>query len=377
MTGAGGSVHTESDVGRNQEMSFERRIALAAAAGVAAIFTTSAAGNSNWRWLIAGAGIALLGSLMIWLGRDVRITLRRNVEELSRGTERILEVAGRVSEASRSLALGAGEQAASLEETSASSEKLSSRTCRNAENAQAVAEVTLESEKLVESANRTLAEMVTSMTEINEAGGRIARIIKVIDEIAFQTNILALNAAVEAAHAGEAGASFAVVAEEVRNLAQRSAQAAKDTATMIEESITKSNEGNRKLDQVKEAIAAITLSSAKIKTLVNQVSGGSQEQANGFAQVSSAIARMERIARETAAGAERSASAGKELNSQAAAMHCVLEPLVGLLNGRPPTPGPARPALAPVTDHKESTEARTVPRRKEKEDLFPMEDDFL
>ncbi len=358
-------------------MSFERRIALATAAGVAAILITSAAGNSNWKWLIAGAGIAVLGSLMAWLGRDVRITLRRNVEELSRDTERILEVAGQVAEASRLLTLGASKQAASLEETSESSETLSSMTHKNAENAQAVAEVTLESEKLVESANRTLAEMVISMTEINEASGRIAHIIKVIDEISFQTNILALNAAVEAAHAGEAGASFAVVAEEVRNLAQRSAQAAKDTATMIEESITKANEGNRKLDQVKEAIAAITLSSTRIKTLVDQVSGGSQEQANGFAQVSSAIARMERIVRETAASAERSASVSKELNTQAAAMHCVLEPLAGLLNGRPLVPGPARPAFAPATDHKESTRAREVPRREEEEDLFPMEEDFL
>src|SRR5207342_1997764 len=136
---------------------------------------------------------------------------------------------------------------------------------------------TEESVHLIEEANQHLAAMMESMKEINGSSERISKIIRVIDEIAFQTNILALNAAVEAARAGEAGMGFAVVADEVRNLAQRSAQAAKDTATLIEESIANSNDGNSKLEQVANAITGITEKTVRVKTLVDEVHLGSQE----------------------------------------------------------------------------------------------------
>ena len=154
-----------------------------------------------------------------------------------------------------------------------------------------------------------------------------------IDEIAFQTNILALNAAVEAARAGEAGMGFAVVADEVRNLAQRCAQAAKDTAALIEESITKSNDGKVKVDQVATAIRTITEESAKVKTLVDEVNRGSQEQARGIEQIGKALAQMDQVTQQTAANAEESASAAEELNAQSEALKEVVEGLTTMVGG--------------------------------------------
>ncbi len=165
------------------------------------------------------------------------------------------------------------------------------------------------------------------MDQIGASSGKISKIIKVIDEIAFQTNILALNAAVEAARAGEAGMGFAVVAEEVRNLAQRSAQAARDTASLIEESILKSTEGSRKLEEVASSIVGITESAGKVKTLVDEVEASSREQAQGIDQISKAVAQMDQVTQKTAANAEESASASEELNAQSQALMAVVKQL--------------------------------------------------
>jgi methyl-accepting chemotaxis protein/methyl-accepting chemotaxis protein-1 (serine sensor receptor) len=174
-----------------------------------------------------------------------------------------------------------------------------------------------ESQRGATEVNQTLDRMVEKMKEIDASSNKIAHIIKVIDEIAFQTNILALNAAVEAARAGEAGLGFAVVADEVRSLAQRCAQAARDTAGLIEESIATSRDGNERLDRMAGAVRAMTESSTRVKSLVDQVNVGSQEQARGMVQISRAIAQMEQVTQRTAAGAQESASAGTELNGYA------------------------------------------------------------
>ena len=191
------------------------------------------------------------------------------------------------------------------------------------------------SERVVE-ANRTLAEMMTSMREIGASSGKISKIIKVIDEIAFQTNILALNAAVEAARAGEAGMGFAVVADEVRNLAQRSAQAAKDTASLIEESILKSGEGSKKLGEVAGSIQAITDGAGKVKTLVDEVDASSREQAQGIEQISKTVAEMDQLTQRTAANAEQGASASEQLNAQSKSLMAVVARLRGMVSAGSP-----------------------------------------
>jgi methyl-accepting chemotaxis protein len=249
--------------------------------------------------------------------RSVVKTLTAMVVNLRSGSEQVTSAATEVSSSAQSLSQGATEQAASLEETSASMEEMASMTRQNAANAAEAATLVASVTLQVTDSNTALTQMVASMAAIKESSSKVAKIIKTIDEIAFQTNILALNAAVEAARAGEAGMGFAVVADEVRNLAQRSAQAAKDTAGLIEESIVRSQEGAGNVEEVATAIGAITGSVAKVKGIVDQVREASQQQTQGIDQVSQAIAQMEKVTQTTAATSEESAAASEELNAQA------------------------------------------------------------
>jgi methyl-accepting chemotaxis protein len=354
--------------------------------------------NSKSRLIVLvsiGFGL-ILGLAGFWTVRQVNQTLYRAAAELSEGAEQITSAASQVASSSQSLAQGASEQAASLEETSASSEEITSMTRKNAENSQSAADVMTAVDQHVKEGNRTLEEMVVSMAEIHASSDKISKIIKVIDEIAFQTNILALNAAVEAARAGEAGMGFAVVADEVRNLAQRSAQAAKDTAGLIEESIAKSNEGGAKLQQVTEVIRAITESSSKVKTLVDEVNLGSKEQARGIDQIAKAVSEMDQVTQSTAANAEESASASEELSAQAEALNQVVRQLRAMVGGgseqgsdtaarehrraAPVAPEHRRSlnALKRAVERPKSTVRAEVPVPAGKPDRgsFPLEDDF-
>jgi len=301
---------------------------------------------SRTRWISVGlvaAFVLLAVALMLFVFASIRV-LKRITSELSETQSQIGGAATQVAASSASLAQGASEQAASLEQTSASVEEISSMTRKNAENSQSAASVMTAVDRQVQDGNRTLEQMVESMQEINASSEKISRIIKVIDEIAFQTNILALNAAVEAARAGEAGMGFAVVADEVRHLAQRSAQAAKDTASLIEDSISKSNQGSERLREVSQVIGAITASAAKVKTLVDEVNLGSQEQARGIEEISKAVVQMNQVTQSTAGSAEESASASEELSAQAGAMGGVLERLRVIVTGG--VPGGAAPQAA-------------------------------
>jgi methyl-accepting chemotaxis protein/methyl-accepting chemotaxis protein-1 (serine sensor receptor) len=257
--------------------------------------------------------------------------LRELASDLSAGAGQVSSAAAEVSSSAQSLAQGTSEQAASLEETAASSEEVTSQTRQNAGRSQSAADLTSKATELVIAANHNLGQMIGSMHEINASSDKIARIIKVIDEIAFQTNILALNAAVEAARAGEAGMGFAVVADEVRNLAQRSAQAAKDTASLIEESIARSHDGQGKLDLVARGIHDITANVTEIKALVDEVNLGSTDQARGIEQIARAVSQMDQLTQKAAAHAEQSASAGEELSAQAMAMNEIVGKLTSLV----------------------------------------------
>jgi len=355
--------------------------------------------SSRARWTSYGLLIAALGisPFVLLLVLHVTRQLRGITAQLAEGASQITSAAAQVATSSQTLAQGASEQASSLEETSTSSEEITSMTRKNAENSQMAAAVMAEVDQRVAEGNRTLEEMVQSMQEITGSSDKISKIIKVIDEIAFQTNILALNAAVEAARAGEAGMGFAVVADEVRNLAQRSAQAAKDTAALIEESIAKSNEGSQRLEHVAQVIHAITESAAKVKTLVDEVNLGSQEQARGIEQISKSISEMDQVTQSNAASAEQSASASEQMSAQAEALQNISRELRTLVGGghdedghtvRPSAKSLSRTLVPPIIPkNKDLAALRTavspskkspveVPAHAAQPDI-PLEDDFV
>jgi methyl-accepting chemotaxis protein len=266
-----------------------------------------------------GVGVGVL-----WLVRHAGAALKDLAARMSESAERVSGAASMVSGSSQSLSAGASQQAASLEETSASTEEIASITRKNADHALQVAGLMQKSADGAVAVNQSLDRMVKQMGEIGTSSNKIARIIKVIDEIAFQTNILALNAAVEAARAGEAGLGFAVVADEVRNLAQRCAQAARDTAGLIEDSIATSRDGNARLDQMAGDVRGMTESATQVKSLVDEVNMGSQEQARGMEQIARAVMQMEQVTQRTAASAHESASAGADLNNHANALRTLV-----------------------------------------------------
>jgi methyl-accepting chemotaxis protein len=298
----------------------------------AAMQNTAAAGRRQAnvaRWTtfaINTLGLLVFVSVVLAV-RGVTRSLQKVAGDLGEGANQIADASQQVSAANHSLAQVASQQAASLGASASSAEQISSMTRQNAEHAKSAADLmTVVDQRVVEGA-RTLDLMTVSVQQITSSSGKISNIIKVIDQIAFQTNILALNAEVEAARAGEAGMGFAVVAGEVRNLAQRSAQAARDTSALIEDSIAKSNEGGARLGQVSEVIRQVVESTTRVKTLVDGVNLGSQEQAREIEAISRAIVDMERATQTSAARAEQGASASEELAGSAAALREIVQQL--------------------------------------------------
>ncbi len=342
----------------------------------------------GWAWGLFGITVLVCGLMAVIISRSISAVLNRSVAELDQSATQVAGAATHVSRAGQSLAEGTSQQAASLEETSASTEEITSMARRNADNSRDAAGLMGETARVVSNANQSLDDMLASMHKISASSDKIGKIIKVIDEIAFQTNILALNAAVEAARAGEAGMGFAVVADEVRNLAQRSAQAAKDTAVLIEESIATSNEGRTKVDQVAEAIRSVTGSAKQAQTLVDEVKVGSEEQARGIEQISRAIAQMEQVTQKAAATAEETAAAGQQMSAQAETLNGIVGRLHHLVSGdeagygrntgRPGTPVSgrkvARPSGQPAVEPAKASVAKAAPGRTAAK--IPMDADF-
>jgi len=308
----------------------------------------AAANYAKARALMIGLGaVALvLGALIaFFLTRMITKPLNRVMAGLSEGAGQVASASAQVASASQSLAEGASEQASSLEETSASVEELAAMTKQNADNAQQAKAMMGNVRKIVDNVNRHMGNMTEAITEVMRSSEETGKIIKTIDEIAFQTNLLALNAAVEAARAGEAGAGFAVVADEVRNLAMRAAEAAKNTSTLIENTIKNVKNGHEATQVTQEAFKENIEISNKIAGLIDEIAAASSEQAQGIGQINTAVAEMDKVTQSQAATAEESASASEELNAQAEQMKVFVLDLYTVIsgsdgsNGRHPTTG--------------------------------------
>lgn len=289
----------------------------------------SAAQGAMTLWIIVLAGATALAACALSVVYSLRISrpLLRIIADLRNGSNFVTATASQVSSSSQSVAEGSGEQAASLEETGASLEEMSSMTKRNAENSTKANELAREAHKAAEQGAADMRAMAEAVNAIKASSDEVAKIIKTIDEIAFQTNILALNAAVEAARAGEAGAGFAVVANEVRNLAQRAAAASKETAEKIENAIGKTTQGVAISHQVSKRLGEVVERIQQVDRLIGEVASASKEQSDGVQQANLAVRQIDQIVQKNAASSEESAAAAEELNVQAASLREIVSTL--------------------------------------------------
>ena len=310
-------------------------------------------GSSGTKIMTVVLAITILVCITTWYlsARGITRKINSAVDQLAAGSEQVASASGQVSSASQSLAEGATEQAAGLEETSSSLEEMSSMTKQNADNAQQANTLSVESKRAADNGMLSMTKMSTAINDIQKSSNETAKIIKVIDEIAFQTNLLALNAAVEAARAGEAGKGFAVVAEEVRNLAMRSAEAAKNTSAMIEASVKNSKNGVDIANEVGKVLEEIVQSVGKTTALVSEIAAASAEQAQGIDQINTAMAQMDKVTQQNAANAEESASASEELSAQAEQMDSIVQELSILVNGASNVTKKSAKANKPVVKH--------------------------
>ncbi|MDY6987582.1 MAG: methyl-accepting chemotaxis protein [Thermodesulfobacteriota bacterium] len=282
---------------------------------------------------VAGSGAILVILVGLFVAARISKPLNRVIESLAASGDQVASASEQVSSSSHQLAEGTSEQAASLEETSSSLAEVNSMTRHNADGANQGDNLMKEVNEVVSEATESMIQLTTSMQEISTASEETSKIIKTIDEIAFQTNLLALNAAVEAARAGEAGAGFAVVADEVRNLAMRAADAAKDTAGLIEGTIKKVKDGVELVVRTDEAFGEVANRANKVGELVGEIAAASNDQAQSIEQVSTAVGEMDKVVQGAAAIAEESASASEEMSAQAKQMKGIVTDLAAIVGG--------------------------------------------
>lgn len=283
--------------------------------------------------VVSSIGVILITGMLFFITQSIVRPINQIIKGMEEGANMVASAAGQISSSSQSMAEGASEQAAAIEETSSSMEEMASMTSGNAENAGNADGLMRNTNQVVSEANTSMNHLMRSMTDISQAGEETSKIIKTIDEIAFQTNLLALNAAVEAARAGEAGTGFAVVADEVRNLSMRAADAAKDTAELIEGIVKKIHDGTELVSNTHTAFEKVTESSDNVTTLIGEIAQASKEQSEGINQVNVSISEMDKVVQQNSSNAEESASASEEMSTQAEQLREYVGELVSLVSG--------------------------------------------
>ncbi|MBU1920334.1 methyl-accepting chemotaxis protein [bacterium] len=284
--------------------------------------------------LFIGGAVGLLAGIFgFFIALSISRPIQKAVESLNEGANQIESASSQVASSSQSLAQGASEQAAAVEETSSSMEEISSMTKQNTDHARAAAVLMGETRTGVNSASNSASQMNDAMQQIKAASDQTSKIVKTIDEIAFQTNLLALNAAVEAARAGESGKGFAVVAEEVRSLALRSADAAKNTSSLIEDTVNRVSEGVSVVHELKNLLDSATSSVEKMGTIIEEISSASSEQLRGIENISAAVSQVDQVTQQNAATAEEAASASEELSGQATNLKGTTSHIARIIHG--------------------------------------------